>query len=40
MDSILRGLLIGHIVGDTIARNRAVRPRWCAVAYSSTSGMA
>lgn len=40
MDSMLRGLVIGQIVGDTIARNRAARPRWGAVAYSPTTGMA
>lgn len=40
MDTVLRGWVIGHLVGETINRNRAARQRWCAVAYSPTSGTA
>ena len=38
MDSVLRGWVIGHLVGESIRRNREARQRWCAVAYSPLSG--
>jgi Domain of unknown function (DUF4189) len=40
MDSVVRGLVLGHLVGESIRRNREARQRWCAVGYSPTSGMA
>ena len=40
MDSVLRGWVIGHLLGQAINRRREAQPRWCAIAYSGLSGMA
>jgi hypothetical protein len=40
MDSVLRGWVIGHLLGQAISRRREAQQRWCAIAYSDLSGMA
>jgi len=40
MDSVLRGLVLGHLVGETINRHREARQRGGAVAYAAPTGMA
>src|SRR4051794_38894697 len=40
MDSVLRGWVIGHLLGQAINRRREAQQRWCAIAYSDLSGLA
>ena len=40
MDSVLRGWVIGHLLGEAISRRRDAQQRWCAIAYSEITGMA
>ena len=40
MDSVLRGWVIGHLLGEAISRRRDAQPHWGAIAYSEITGMA
>lgn len=40
MDSVLRGWVIGHLLGEAISRRRDAQQRWGAIAYSEITGMA
>jgi hypothetical protein len=40
MDSLLRGWIIGHLLGQAINRHRETQLRRGAIAYSDLSGMA
>ena len=34
MDSVRRGWVIGHLLGEALSRRRDAQQRWCAIAYS------
>jgi hypothetical protein len=40
MDRVLRGWVIGHLLGEAIRRRRDAQQRWCAIAYSEITSMA
>jgi hypothetical protein len=40
MDSVLRGWVIGYLLGHALSRHRDAQRRWAAVAYSDITGMA